>query len=387
MIDQTAPQKGGEIFSWTRTVVLALLAVLLVPFASAQTLSEEPETQRDAVDAYIHAEMQRRQIPGLALLVVRDGKIARAQGYGFANVELRVPVRPETIFQSGSMGKQFTATAVMMLVEQGKLSLDDPLTKFFPGAPAAWGQVKVKNLLSHTGGFGDYPKDFDFRRDCNEDQLLKIVEAIPLDFPPGSKWSYSNLGYLTLGILIHRVSGQFYGDLLHERIFEPLGMNSTRIISEADIIPNRAAGYRLVKGQLKNQEWVSPVLNTTADGSLYFSILDLAKWDAALRGGKLLSQASYDRMWTPFVLNDGKPNPAGYGFGWEIQSVHGHRLIEHDGAWQGFNTNISRYVDDNLTIVLLANLDGIHPDDLTHHVAGLLVPALMPDEKKPEKKQ
>ena len=366
---------------------MVLLAAVVAPLAFAQNLNPVPDSAADPVDAYIHAEMQRRQIPGLALLIVRDGKIVRAQGYGFANVELKAPVRPETIFQSGSMGKQFTATAVMMLVEQGKLSLDDPLTKFFPDAPSTWAKVKVKNLLSHTGGFGDYPKDFDFRRDLNEDQLLKIVEAIPLAFPPGAKWSYSNLGYLTLGILIHKVSGQFYGDLLHERVFEPLGMNSTRIISEADIVPNRAAGYRLVKGQLKNQEWVSPVLNTTADGSLYFSILDLAKWDAALREGKLLSRASYDQMWTPFVLNDGKPNPAGYGFGWEIQTVHGHKLIEHDGAWQGFNTNISRYVDDKLTIVILANLDGMHPDDLSHHVAGLLVPALMPEEKKPAEKK
>lgn len=280
------------------------------------------------------------------------------------------------------MGKQFTAMAVLMLAEQGKLSLDDPLTKFFPDAPAAWKQVKIKNLLSHTGGFGDYPKNFDMRRDYTEAQLLKIVEAIPLAYPPGAKWAYSNLGYLTLGLVIHKVSGQFYGDYLHDRVFVPLGMNSTRVMSEADIIPNRAAGYRLVKSEVKNQEWVSPTLNTTADGSLYFNILDLAKWDAALRERKLISAASYDLMWTPFKLSSGKPNPDGYGFGWFISQVHGHRVIEHEGAWQGFNTNISRYVDDALTVVVLTNLDGCHPDELTHHVAGILIPALMPDEKK-----
>jgi len=356
---------------------LALFFVLPVflSLAAAQTSSADP------IDDYIHAEMQKRKIPGLALLIVRDGKIERAQGYGFSNVELRVPVRPETIFQSGSVGKQFTAIAVMMLAEQGKLNLDDPLTKFFPNAPASWQQVRVKNLLSHTGGFTDYPKNFDMRRDYTEDQLLKIVEGIPLAFPPGSKWSYSNLGYLTLGLLIHRVSGQFYGDLLHDRVFVPLGMNSTRIISEEDIILNRAAGYRLVKGELKNQEWVSPKVNTTADGSLYFSILDLAKWDTALREGKLVSAESYKLMWTPFVLNDGKPNRGGYGFGWFIGSVNGHRVIEHAGAWQGFNTNISRYVDDGLTIVMLTNLEGADPEDITHHLAALLIPALTPAEK------
>jgi CubicO group peptidase (beta-lactamase class C family) len=242
----------------------ALVATCLL--LACSTLAQTP----DPVDDYIHSEMQKRQIPGLALLVIRDGQIVKAQGYGFSNVELQVPVKPETIFQSGSVGKQFTATAVMMLVEEGKLSLGDPLMKFFPDAPPAWKNVKVRHLLSHTGGFTDYPKNFDYRRDYTEDELLKIVQGIALAYPPGSSWSYSNLGYLTLGILIHRVTGQFYGDFLHDRIFQPLGMN-TRIMSEADIIPNRAAGYRLVKGQLKNQAWVSPTLNTTADGSLYFT--------------------------------------------------------------------------------------------------------------------
>lgn len=121
--------------------------------------------------------------------------------------------------------------------------------------------------------------------------------------------------------------------------------------------------------------------NTTADGSLYFSILDLAKWDAALREGKFVSAESYKLMWTPFVLNNGKANKDGYGFGWFIGDTNGHRVIEHEGAWQGFSTNISRYVDDGLTVVVLANLEGAHPDEITYHVAGLVIPALMPNEK------
>jgi len=306
----------------------------------------------------------------------------KSQDYGYSNVELQAPVKPETIFQSGSVGKQFTATAVMMLVEEGKLSLDDPLTKFFPDAPPAWRNVRVRHLLSHTGGFTDYPKSFDFRRDYTEDDLLKIVEGVALAYPPGSKWAYSNLGYLTLGILIHRVTGQFYGDFLHDRIFEPLGMN-TRIINEADIVPNRAAGYRLVKGQLKNQEWVTPTVNTTADGSLYLYILDLAKWDAALYTEKLLKRSSLDLRWTPVKLNNGRPNPDGYVFAWFVGNVRGHRITEHGGSWQGFNTHISRYVDDKLTVVVLTNLDGSHPDEITHHVAGLYIPELTPMASKP----
>lgn len=345
------------------------------------------QNSSDPVDQYIQAEMQKRKIPGLALLVARDGRIVRAQGYGMSNVELQVPVKPETLFQSGSMGKQFTATAVMMLVEEGKIRLDDPITKYFADAPVAWNQVTVRQLLSHTAGFTDYPDNFNFRQDRTEDEILKAIEGVPLASPPGTKYSYANLGYATLGVLIHRVSGKFYGDFLQERVFQPLGMSTTRIISEADIIPNRAAGYRLVKGELKNQEWVAPTLNTTADGSLYFSILDLAKWDAALYTEKLLKRSSLEQMWTPAKLNNGQPNSGHYGFGWFMDEIHGHHIVEHEGAWQGFTTNISRYVNDKLTVVVLTNLEGSHPDDITHHVAGLYVPELMPaktsDGKKP----
>jgi len=357
------------------------LKISLFRLSACFLLISAPHAQApDPIDTYIHAEMQKRQIPGLALLVVRQGEIVKAQGYGYSNLELQVPVRAETVFQSGSMGKQFTATGVMMLVEEGKLSLDDPLTKFFPNGPPAWKQVTVRHLLSHTGGFTDYPDTFNLQQDRSEEEMLKTIESLPLAFPPGSQFKYANLGYVTLGILIHRVSGQFYGDFLQERIFRPLGMTTTRIISEADIIPNRSAGYHLVKGEVKNQEWVAPTLNTTADGSLYFSILDLAKWDAALYTEKLLKRSSLEQMWTPVKLNNAHPSPDHYGFGWFIDEVAGHRIVEHEGAWQGFNTNISRYVDDQLTVVVLANIAGCHPDEIAHHVAGLYLPALMPVE-------
>jgi CubicO group peptidase (beta-lactamase class C family) len=208
----------------------------------------------DPVSVFVRAEMQNQHIPGLTLLVSKNGKPIRTEGYGVSNLELSVPAKPETIYQSGSVGKQFTATAVMMLVEAGKVGLEDPLTKYFPEAPSSWKQVTVRELLSHTAGFTDYPKDFDDRKDYTEKELLKIVEAIPLAYPPGTSWNYSNLGYLTLGILIHKVTGEFYGDFLQQRIFRPLEMSTTRIISEADIIPNRSAGYRIVKQALKEIE-------------------------------------------------------------------------------------------------------------------------------------
>jgi CubicO group peptidase (beta-lactamase class C family) len=192
-----------------------------------------------------------------------------------------------------------------------------------------------------------------------------------LAYAPGTKWSYSNLGYLTIGILIHRVTGEFYGDFLQRRIFKPLHMSTTRIISEADIVPNRSAGYRWVGGQLKNQEWVSPLLNTTADGSLYFSVLDLAKWDAALYTEKLLRRASLQQMWRVAALRDGKPNAGHYGYGWFIGNKQGHHVVEHEGQWQGFETQISRYVDDGLTVVVLTNLAQAQPERIADKVAAI----------------
>jgi len=323
------------------------------------------------VDDYIRAEMKAQQIPGLSLAVINNGEIVLVRGYGLANVEHQVPVKPETIFQSGSVGKQFTATAVMMLVEEGKLSLDDKITKYFTDGPESWNQITVRHLLTHTSGMGDYPKDFDMRRDYTEDELVQLNKKVPLDFQPGEKYSYSNLAYVMLGVLIHKVSGKFYGDFLQERIFKPLDMSTARVISEADIVPNRAAGYRVVNGQLKNQNWVSPSLNTTADGALYLTVYDMARWDAALYTEKLLKRASLEAMWTPVKLNNGKTHP--YGFGWTLGQVRGHRIVEHGGSWQGFKSQISRYVDDKLTVVVFANQSRANPAKIAHGVAALFL--------------
>ena len=324
------------------------------------------------VDEYIRAEMKAQQIPGVALAVIKDGKTIIARGYGLANVEHQVPVKPETIFQSGSTGKQFTATAVMMLVEEGKLALDDNIIRHFPDAPPSWQNITVRHMLTHTSGMTDYPQDFDLRRDYTEDELYQRIKAIPLAFQPGEKWSYSNLAYVMLGILIHKVSGKFYGDFLQERIFKPLEMTTARIISESDIVPNRAAGYLIVNGQLKNQDWVSPSLNTTADGALYLTIYDMAKWDAALYTEKLLKRSSLEQMWTPVKLNDGTTFP--YGFGWGLGNVRDHRVIEHGGSWQGFKAQILRYVDDKLTIILFANQARANQTKLAHDIAAIVNP-------------
>jgi len=349
-----------------RSLRLALAWTLFAPaFASA-----------DAVDDFIEAHRAQHKIPGVSVAICRDGQVVKAAGYGLANVELGVPATAETVYQSGSVGKQFTAMAVMMLVEEGKLGLAETLPKYFPGAPPAWKNITVRHLLTHTSGIKDWEggSDLDYRKDYTEEQLVKVAMKLRPDFAPGSQWSYSNTGYVLLGVLVHKASGLFYGDFLKQRVFGPLGMDATRIISEADIVRNRAAGYDLKDGELKNQEWVSPSLNTTADGSLYLTALDLAKWDGALWARKLLKPESYAAMWSPVRLQDGTTYP--YGFAWGFDEQRGERVVEHGGSWQGFRTAIVRYPDRKLSVIVLANLSAAEPERMATRIAGLIEPTL-----------
>ncbi|MGB6482461.1 MAG: serine hydrolase domain-containing protein [Candidatus Acidiferrales bacterium] len=383
----------------------AVVCLLMFAFLSAGTRGNTQNSSAPAlapeqiasINQYVTAEMAKERIPGAEVGIYHRGQILLAKGYGLADVELNVPVKPETLFQSGSVGKQFVSAAVMMLVEEGKVGLDDSIVKYFPNAPATWKPILIKNLLSHTSGLAEYESGsrtgpngpFYLRLDFTENQLLQKIEALPIEFAPGDKWNYRNTNYVLLGIMIHKVTGKFYADYLAERIFKPLGMTSTRLISDADIIPNRSSGYEIHGDKLQNQTWVSPTFNSTADGALYFNVLDLAKWDGALYGTRLLKQSSLNRIWTIYPLNDGKPNPAHYGFGWEINTLNGHKVIEHSGAWQGFTCDISRYVDDSLTVVVLTNLDAGHarPVRIAHQVAGLVNPALMPPPTSSQNKK
>ena len=337
----------------------------------------------DTIDRFVRNEMERQQIPGVALAVVKHGKIVKVNGYGLANVEHSVPVMPDTVFQSGSVGKQFTAAGVLLLAEEGRVGLDEPIARYLTNAPSAWQRITVRHLLTHTSGIPDYEsqKLVNLRQDYSEEQLVTLAAGLKLEFEPGTDWNYSNTGYVLLGIIMHRVTGKFYGDVLQERIFKPLRMTSTLVINETNLIPHRAAGYELVRGEVKNQAWVSPSLNTTADGSLYFTVLDVARWDAALYSDHPLSAHIREQMWTPAKFGNGattslKLGGASYGCGWFIDTMAGHRVVEHRGTWQGFRTFITRYLDDGLTIVVLCNLSAADPTAIAHGVARRSLPAL-----------
>jgi N-acyl-D-amino-acid deacylase len=353
--------------------------------ASGPTTGEARPATRDpgpvtafpqaTIDSFVRAEMDRERVPGVAVAIIRNGRVLSQRGYGFANVEHLAPVTDETIFQSGSLGKMFTSALVMLLVEDGKLSLSDTIAKFFPDAPATWRSITVRNLLTHTSGIPDsYGADYDFRKDYTETELAHMAYATPLEFPTGSRWNYSNTGYQLLGFIIGKVTGRFYGDVLSERIFKPLGMATARIITEADIVPNRAAGYQLVNGELKNQDWVAPKLNTTADGSLYWSLRDLVVWDSAVRRRALLRPESWNQILTPVTLASGKSYP--YGFGWALDTRGGAALQQHGGSWQGFRTQLSRFIGDSLDVIVLANLAQANPARFVNGIAAILDPNL-----------
>ncbi len=360
------------------------IAALFLAGGISLSAYQKPVDRPAAIDAYVEAQMKQFHIPGLALAIVRNGQSLFAKGYGFANLEHQVPVKTETVFQSGSTGKQYTSMAVLILAEEGKIKLEDSIRTVFPDAPDTWQPITIRHLLTHTSGLGDYTPAFDLRKDLKEEELRRLIYGTPLGFKPGERFRYSNLGYALLGTLISRVSGKFYGDFLQERIFKPLGMTTARIISERDIVPNRAAGYLWRGTEWKNQDWVSPTFNSTADGSLYLSLADVAKWDAALSTEKLVRKASLDQAFTSGKLNDGKETE--YGFGWAIAKANGRRLIEHGGAWQGFMAMIARYVDDGFTVILFANVQRAPVEQMAHAVAGIWEPTLAEPESKQIKK-
>lgn len=352
-----------------------LLAAVFCVLACAAAAAEV-HVPRERIVQFVREEMHRQQVPGLAVAVVRGGTPVLAQGFGLANVELDVPVSTRTVFQSGSLGKQFTAAAVMLQVEAGRLSLDAPLTALFPDAPAAWAGITPRHLLTHTSGIPDYTEGLiDMRRDYTEDELLHTAYTLALEFAPGAQWRYSNTGYLVLGAVVRRASGRYYGDVLAERVFAPLGMKSARIISEEAIVPHRAAGYRLVNGELRNQEWVAPQLNTTADGALYLSLEDMLAWDRGVRAGAVLKDTSWQQVYAPVQLTDGTTYP--YGFGWSVDTVAGAPRHFHSGSWQGFKTHYTRYLGVDISIIVLANLAEAEPARFVDGIARLIDPALV----------
>lgn len=329
----------------------------------------------DNIDAYIMTQMQKRHVPGVSLAVIRDGRLIKARAYGLANVELNVPVTIDTVFEIGSITKQFTASAIMLLVQEGKVKLDDPISNYLSGTPEAWNPVTVRHLLTHTSGIKTYTglQGFEFSRRLKADEFIKALSDFPLDFPPGEKYSYSNSGYNLLGLIIEKVSGQSYWQFMAERIFRPVGMSATRDRDPKPIIPKRATGYEWENNRLTNRD--ANLTDVFSAGATVSNVLDLVKWDHALNTERPLKKSLKDQMWTPLRFNNGKPFP--YSFGWNIEVFRGHRIIRHGGQTAGFSATFARYVDDRLTVILLCNLGDIGlANRMGQGIAKIYLPAL-----------
>jgi D-alanyl-D-alanine carboxypeptidase len=330
--------------------------------------------QADKVDDYVKAEMRRQHIPGTSIAVLKDGKIIKAEGYGLANVELNIPARPETVYQIGSVSKQLIAAGIMILIQDGKLSLDDKISTFLEGTPDTWKEITIRHLLTHTSGIVREAPGFDpFKIQADAD-VIKTAYPLPLRFAPGEKWEYCNVGYFSLAEIIRKISGKPWGDYLNERLFTPLEMNATRTTTVTEIIQNRAGGYVWRNNKLQN---ATTYFALRPSGAFLSSVLDLAKWDAALYTDKILKQSTLSQGWVPVKLNSGATHP--YGFGWELSTMAGHKMVHHGGSLPGFRAQFMRFVDDKLTVVVLTNGDNANPNLIARGIAAFYIPGLIPE--------
>lgn len=334
-------------------------------------------TRADLVDGCIEAHMRDLHIPGLSLAVVRNGQIIKAQGYGLADMELNVKAMTNTVYEIGSLTKQFTAVAIMMLIEEGKLNLDDRMSKFLTNVPLSWDSITIRQLLNHSSGIQNYlavPAFPDIHHEgLSHDNITKLFfEKLQLEFQPGETWAYTNSGYLLLGNIIEKLSGMSYWEFLDNRIFTPLGMSATRSSDPNAIIPDRASGYQWCETGFENRPALAE--NAYAAGAIVSTVLDMAKWDAALYPEELLTKSSLSEMWTPAKAVDGTPFPFNYGFGWFVDQYRGHRVISHGGGTPGFSSVIYRFVDYGLTVIVLSNHADRIIDQLAIDVAGIYLP-------------
>lgn len=368
--------------------IARMASILLVPglFLSSKSFAQSERVTPDQIDA-IFRPLVAESTPGFAVGVFREGRIVFARGYGLANLEQRTPISPKTDFRLASLSKQFTATAIMLLVHDGKLGYDDTLTKVLPEFPAYGRKITVRQLLNHTSGLQDYEEVYEKETagqsseniaQLKDKDVLRIEEAQDSTlFVPGSKWQYSNAGYALLAMIVERVSGKPFVVFLKERIFQPLGMDSTLAFEKGtNEVPNRAFGYRKdASSGLWRFSDQSPTSAVLGDGGIYTSLEDLAKWDDALSHYRLLSEAEMKPAWTPVDVAGGVQAPDGavsaYGFGWYLDPYKGHRRMWHYGETIGFLNSIQRLPDDKLTVVVLSNRVDIDPGELSKRVLDL----------------
>jgi D-alanyl-D-alanine carboxypeptidase len=349
-------------------LVSPAVALVLATGALRQAAATSLEAQADAVVA---AAMKDRSIPAVSIAIARGGRTLIAKGYGLANVELDVRASPSTVYRIGSLTKQFTAAAIMRLVEAGKIGLDDPIEKYLPDYPVGGRRITIRHLLTHASGIKSYtglgPKFWDNSRlDYSHDKLMALFKDEPPDFQPGEKYLYNNSGYYLLGVIIEKVTGESYGVHMKKTLFDPLGLHSTMYCDNEPIVKQRAAGYQVTLDVVQNAAPLSMKPPFSA-GALCSSVTDLVAWTSALMNGKVVSRASLDQMITPAKLTDGKPTT--YGFGLGIGDGAGDkRAISHGGGINGFASYMTYLPDREIVVVVLTNLGGAKPGTIAAEI-------------------
>lgn len=338
-------------------------------------------SRADGIDDLVNAQIKKRQIPGLSLAVMKEGKVVKAAGYGLANIELNVAATKDTVYEIGSISKQFASEAIMLLVEDGRLSLEDPINKYLPAnAPDSWKAITLRQLLNHTAGLKDWTeiKEFSYRREYSGEEFIDLVKSAPLQYAPGTSWAYTNTGPPLLGIIVERAGGMPYEQFVTERIFKPMGFPTIRFRHQDEIVLNRASGYQLKAGKLSNGEPFRPRVIAPSGGVLA-SAVDLAGWFTAVLEGKLLKPASLEQMLVPVRLADGRW--VTHGFAFFTDSFNGHKMIFHHGSTVGGFGSVVRYFPkERLTIAVMGNLEdgGFGPEYISQRVANFYIPGVYP---------
>lgn len=353
---------------------LVVLLLVFVSFARA-----------DSLDDFITGQLKLRKIPGLSIAVLRDGKVVREEGYGFANLESKTPATRDSVYEIGSISKQFAAEAVMLLVEDGKINLDDPITKYLPAnAPEIWQKITVRNLLNHTSGLKDWTevKEFSYRREYSAEEFVDLVKGFPLGFQPGDNWLYSNTNLPLIGIIVEKASGRTFEEIVTERIIKPLNFPTIRFKHQEDVVANRASGYVLRNDVIKNGEPFRPRV-IAASGGILANATDLARWWEAVMKGRVVKQSGLDQMLAPTKLNDGRSVAHGFAFFTDV--FNGHKMVQHFGSTVGgFGSIVRYYPRENITVSVIGNLEdgGFGAEYIAKRVADHYIPGAFADGMK-----
>ena len=329
----------------------------------------------DEVDEAIKTQMERNHIPALVYAVVKDGHVIRSQALGSADLELKKPATQDNLFEIGSLTKQVTAMGVMILLEAGKLQLEDPISKYLPDIPPAWKEVKIRNLLYQNSGLPDYvfvPKLTLIDR-FDRNVFMSEMAKLPVDFPPGEAWAYSNTNYALLGWIIEAVASEPYTQFIEENVLRPVGMTHTSFSDGKDLLG-------LAKGYLRQGITVIPSprgpASIKSDSGLISTLDDLLKWDEALSGLRLVGRNSYTAMWTRGKLNSGRVKP--YGTGWNLSMPFSTPYMGHGGNSAGYSAGISRFPKTRLSVIVLTNIYPLNAESIAKQIAELVEPAVKP---------